>query len=1095
MDTLDLRSTLTQITDVFTSSKEPSVPAAPFQAPAQSLGAGRTGEEELYTETKALQEEDITSLVARGFRTVNALRSVFDYTVRKSSFEPEEGFDVKAHWTELTQGIPSIYHEKFSRAESLAEAWDIHAGIQKELDDLRVLGENGVSGVTAMLLSSVVDVDAVLPFLGKAASARKVASTALAVKGADVAKLGTVAEGAEDVSKAASIWEGVKLGTKSALVTEPLLAATGDTAQWSDVPAGILMAGAFGGAIRASAGLPVGLSTRELPTGNAAKAFLDHVRDPEFTRRLDNSIDDVLNEYTGDGVFGGELDLGNMKTRAQALVDKVKTSSALQSGWLKSARDALKKGPFADDFTRLWESGSATARALAVSLFESAEGFVINNKSGAIIAEDIINKGYKRFAAERDAIIADGWKSRGFTLADWRQRAQYERDLNRRVMEYANEMRLGRTVSPEPDAKLMLDAIKRNADYILYEAQGGKAGARVVPGFADIKPQAAHIPLVWSGEAMQAAIVKLGKGKIGRERLQSALSQAYQRALPDIDPDVAWTIAGALMNRQLTKSAGMDMNLGYLLSDDGKAFLKESMKLNGLTDDQADAVLNRLTVAEGDKGKIAYARRRTDIDLAGEYEGIRIIDLVEQDLNKVMFQYNDSMSKRIALTRHGIDNKSKMETIKNQVLDEIQQAAEESGKVIPKEDMEAYKRFLTYVFEYFEAGSVNKHINPWMRRAKQMTNLSLLSKLGLTQVAETAGILATAGFKSFIASSELMRSLFKDPGGINIRQVSEDLGWCVGNLGYEKGLMRSDMVADAALDMVTAAPSVTRTIDDLLAKGQHVQSVLSGYTRVLEGQLRLGALSVTDKIFRSIKDGSDISALLRTAGIDTETYRALKKLVDSGTIEFNEFGHVDRMNPERWNPELREDYGRALLRVSYTMTQRALPGESMQWLHAPSTAIFGHLQSFPLLAMRKQFLRTFARGDGSAQALIAYGMGTACIASMVRATVEGQELDVETLAKRSFALNNSLSWAATGIDLTATILGIDEIAPGGRYAGEISLPMLGVAQDALHLPGAIASMLPGMEFDRQDKRALHVIPVFGRMYGTGMLFEQFVNTD
>ena len=192
-----------------------------------------------------------------------------------------------------------------------------------------------------------------------------------------------------------------------------------------------------------------------------------------------------------------------------------------------------------------------------------------------------------------------------------------------------------------------------------------------------------------------------------------------------------------------------------------------------------------------------------------------------------MFQYNDSMSKRIALTRHGIDNKSKMETIKNQVLDEIQQAAEESGKVVPKEDMEAYKRFLDYTFEYFEAGSVNKHINPWMRRAKQMTNLSLLSKLGLTQIAETAGILATAGFKSFIASSELMRSLFKDPGGINIRQISEDLGWCVGNLGYEKGLMRSDMVADAALDMVTAAPSVTRTIDDLLAKGQHVQSVLS----------------------------------------------------------------------------------------------------------------------------------------------------------------------------------------------------------------------------------------------------------------------------
>ena len=38
----------------------------------------------------------------------------------------------------------------------------------------------------------------------------------------------------------------------------------------------------------------------------------------------------------------------------------------------------------------------------------------------------------------------------------------------------------------------------------------------------------------------------------------------------------------------------------------------------------ADDVLNKLAVKDIDKGKVAYARRRTDIDLAGTYEGIRI---------------------------------------------------------------------------------------------------------------------------------------------------------------------------------------------------------------------------------------------------------------------------------------------------------------------------------------------------------------------------------------------------------------------------------------------------------------------------------------
>ena len=275
--------------------------------------------------------------------------------------------------------------------------------------------------------------------------------------------------------------------------------------------------------------------------------------------------------------------------------------------------------------------------------------------------------------------------------------------------------------------------------------------------------------------------------------------------------------------------------------------------------------------------------------------------------------------------------------------------------------------------------------------------------------------------------------------------------------------------------------------------GQHLQSFLSGYTKVLEGQLKVGALSITNKIFKSLRSGEDISALLRTSGFDQSTVNMLRQFIDDGTIEFNAAGHVDKLNVEKWPAEVRDSFGRSILRVSFQMTQRALPGESMKWLHSPSTALFGHLQSFPLLAMRKQFLRTAGRNDDSAKLLIAYGMGTAAVASVVKAAIEDQEIEPVDVLKRSFALNNSLSWAATGVDLAATVMGLEDLAPGGRYAGDISLPVLGVAKDALHLPGAIASMLPGMEFDRQDKRALHVLPVVGRMYGTGRLFEGMVS--
>jgi hypothetical protein len=579
----------------------------------------------------------------------------------------------------------------------------------------------------------------------------------------------------------------------------------------------------------------------------------------------------------------------------------------------------------------------------------------------------------------------------------------------------------------------MLVFVDQNSKFVLSEAKGGTGAARMVPGFETLAEQKAHIPLIWSGEAMQAAIIRLGKGDVGKAKLQNALAQAYMDALPDVDPDMANILAGALINRQMTKAAGMDMDVGYLLSTDGKEFLLESLELNGVSKADALDIVDRLTNKEKDAGKIAYARRRTNVDLSGEYNGVKIVDLVEQDLNRIMFQYNDSMSKRVALSRHGLDSKSKIENVKNVILDEAREAKAAEGKVQTLEEARAMREFLDYAFEYYEPGSVNKHINPWMRRARDMTNLSLLSKLGLTQVAETAGILANAGFRNFIAASDLMQSIVKNSdGGMNRAQVMEDLGWCVGNLGYEKGLMRSDMIQDAVLDATTSNGSMIQTLDSWMQKGQHVQGVLSGYTRVLTGQLQIGALSVTNKIFRAFKSGEDITSLLKTSGFDKNTVQELRKLMDSGLIEFNAAGHVDKLNVDKWSPELRDSYGRAILRVSFQMTQRALPGESMKWLHSPSTALFGHLQSFPLLAMRKQFLRTMGRSDDSAKLLIAYGMGTAAVATVVKAAIEGQDMDIPTLAKRSFALNNSLSWAATGVDLTATILGLEDIAPGGR---------------------------------------------------------------
>ena len=327
------------------------------------LGAGVTGEQARYESTRELQEEDFQSLFERGLRTSNALRGIFDETVRKASYEPDPNFDLKAHFAAVTEGIPSMYHDKFSRAQSLEEAWDVHRGIKSDLEDMQVLGDNGVTGTVAMIAAGVIDVDAVVPFLGKATQVTKAVQLAsdakkitMAQKAIHTLQTAGKAWTAKAIAKVDSIAGGAWAGAKAAMVTEAVLAEVGDTNQWADVPVAMLMSGAFGGAIRMTQGIPVGLSTREVGSGksvNLATDLAENAADPTFTRQLDDKLEGNLNSYTGAGVFGDRMQQADLRARAAAFAGTLQPLQAFASGWLQKARGALKAAPFDDDFTRL----------------------------------------------------------------------------------------------------------------------------------------------------------------------------------------------------------------------------------------------------------------------------------------------------------------------------------------------------------------------------------------------------------------------------------------------------------------------------------------------------------------------------------------------------------------------------------------------------------------------------------------------------------------------------------------------------------------------------------------------------------------------
>lgn len=1114
-----------------------TAPKAPQASAILNLAGGGTREGISEAEENAPEMGGIVGALEKAFNTANSGVGLYQVVSRAWESDYDPNFDLKAALPELTKGIPAEYHDAFKFANSQYQADGIRKDVLKKIDDSRALAAGGIGGVASSLVAGVLDVDMLVNFGSVAAKARKMNA------------LSRVAHGAAT-------------GAATAMVSSSVLAELGDGHSWSDVPTAMMMGSVFGGVLgglsrrivdyaeNVRPGMSVHMDPKEwldamnsrrrtdefsLPGNrvqnewtaaaeaprvqNAAQAtqaefeaaanakritadsidaktpdpFIEQANqfnkfqsDPNYNKAMDQ-MTEAIDDHTGARVFVPE-EGRTLTERSQALLDSLNVPHAV-TGWLKNFSQVLDTPVLSDLYKRLWNSSSPTAKAAAVSLFESAEGFLINNRSAAAIKEHIFDVGYKNFTARLDEMNAELAHAHRLRPWQFKERQALAQNFSEEVIRAANDLRLGRDITGySPQAQRMLEHVKDFSEYMRKEARGGVSGGRIVPGFENVKASEAYIPLNWSGEKLRGAILKYG-----RDKVESALTQAYKAANPEMSMETATAVSRALLRRGEAKGTTIDTNLHALLQGDGKTFLKQALIDNGMDAAEVESLMTKLSIRDQEKGIVGNARHRTDIDLSGTFDGIRILDLVDSDLDKLMYRYSDTMSKKIALARHGIDSDAGIENIKNTIIDEMSKSGAHSD-----EQLRSMRKVLDHGFGHFQPGSVDKDWNPWYRRAKQATNLALLSKLGLAQLAETGAIMAHAGVQNFVAASPVFRGFLDASKKMNRAQVLEDLGWMTGNLGYEKGILNSTELSRAALDHMSQNNTFVKKLDDLMQTGQKIQSEISGYRKVMEAQMNTGACAFTNKVFRKLRDEgySASDSFWRNYGITGEQAGKLKELIDDGTIKFTKYGHVDGINPEKWDSALRESYGLSTMRAVYQMVQRPLAGETVPWLGDATVGILGHLQTFPLLSMKKQFMRNAMRNDGTLEMLTLYGIGTASVAGAVRNFTEGKEQTVESISKAALSYSNSVGWTTLGLDPMMTVMGLGQYAPGGKYAGEFNIPMLSVASNALKAPkAAFDAVTPGTKFTKADKRSLQVIPVVGSMYGMGRLLDTLVNTN
>lgn len=1038
---------------------------------------------------------DLENLSAAAELGVAGLKGTFLYEgyrqVRDSIGMPlaDPNWNPAHRWDEISQGVSSEYHGELIETDSEEDYLRLKGRITEDQQNMRRFSANGPAGMAAMIGGSLFDVDLLLaPLTDGAYTAAKIART---VKSARAARmLGTAIEtgtvsgvfdaGRQYMSPADLDWTGVASATLAGLVmggaagtfiSPPTRRLWTDGAQkmrdeFHSRMASDVNLGEFSESIPSTSNYTqyVAQATKRKQAAESAGAA---ATTPGFVRGA--SSPELVNERQRAWVdlAGDEL--------AQKYGPKGRAPNRDIEKALQAIEDAVNVGGFiGSDWHKLATSKTNIGRWIADRFLESPTGRGGRVQTAALDREMYLRR-ILQGMPEYNASYARWAKGQNASMLDMHWKPELAEQFGKEFHLEMNYRRLNDTENPSahPEIKKAADAIERQAKeaYDLMKAAG-------VDGFDTIQYKRGYTPLRWLGRNFIRSI----QANIPEKKLIELVVNGYRPTI-NLPEDELRVFARAVVSRAMTKAEDFDTSLQFLLSGDGRTFLRQRLIDNGISQKRADEVIDGLTGPMEERGKASFAKGRMEIDLSAEYDGLRLIDYVDNNISNVWTLYARQASGNAALARAGIKSKAQRSEMIDALLAEQLSIGETPMA----------REFIEGVFSYFDAGPVNGGVSPIVSRIKKLTNLAILNKMGIAQTAEFGAIIAATGVENFIAHSPVFNRLLKNARVGNTDSLLDELAPWTGRIWDEEKLINPEF--DFNSDRLTTQDSheFLHGLDKFLAKGQRLQGHASLFYTTRRAQTRIAAAGITDKLFKMLKDGTVEQAGRRfnDIGFVPEMRDQLDALIRDGTIEFLPSGHIDRLNMDRWSPQLAHEFSGAITRFVHQVIQKDLIGEGSQWMSGDMGALLTHLRQFPLLAIQKQILRNARIMDTTTAATLLYGLMTASVAYTAGQLIEGRtdRLDPISIGKGAMNYSNMTGFLPMLGEPLGAMTGIDDfkMLSYSQYGrGTFGMPALDWINKAIRAPGALASAVDG-SIEKSDKSALKALP-FANMYGSAMLF-------
>lgn len=718
---------------------------------------------------------------------------------------------------------------------------------------------------------------------------------------------------------------------------------------------------------------------------------------------------------------------------AQAMLDGAKSKFAT----MFSLYDNIAQGN--EDLAKLLVSDATAVGGRKPSVVDFKRNLTLEMDASASIVEDAI------IGALRDRGV--GMLSRFFHRQSFRTaRAELEGRLGTYLdSAYSAEVH-GRPV-PVPDAEIapLVDAYRRSGWAGKWYEHMRAAG--LVDDGALVKSDY-YFPRQYSYDKMRQGIMQGNTLDDYRALFRYALRDVY----PSMESETVQRVAKEMVDGIYNGRAGQSGPMWkQLINGMGNDEVVMAMRSAGVDESAIQSFLTANVRESGSTSPARNLRRRTRFNMDKEYlvngKSMRMQDLMDTDVAKVMHGYTNRMSGRVGMAYAGVQDLGQL----GKMIDESKHTLANPAK---------WEKTVNDTIDFILGGAPADagQLPDLLRAAGNMANATMLKNSGLYQITDTALAMKEFGMARVLRSMRDQPWFKEGSVAINTPDMASRLDVVLrGNIQRDMRFRWLNTYADDNLDLTRQASwfNVTQNV------GQAARHV-NGMSMVHRLQVNLNSGIVADELTQMFKGDAEAFKRLERFGLTRD--------VADRAIAAN------KANPgAMFQPDLQMQVEVVGTRMMDYVVQQVRTGETSHFAQFnPIGKLIVGYQSFALAATNKILRRELndAGWIGVAH-IMAYQFPLMLLATMAKRSMDGKEADTSRL----------ISEAALGM---SAIGGISMLS--AAFLGDTPRHSLASMSYITGVLGALQGLAAG---DSDIKTFLRLVPLIQEFAPTRAIINNF----